>query len=90
MVRLTVTQPWQPHTIPQLLGEVTLTPHSLRGRLGMPDVVLEEGGGDCRQAGHDFCCVEEFEVARDTESPTTKLLAEGLTHLAEAIRALEP
>jgi hypothetical protein len=29
------------------------------------------------------------EVARTTENPTTKLLAEGLTHLAEAIRELE-
>jgi hypothetical protein len=29
------------------------------------------------------------EVARSTENPTTKLLAEGLTHLAEAIRELE-
>jgi hypothetical protein len=28
------------------------------------------------------------EVARTTENPTTKLLAEGLTHLAEAIREL--
>jgi hypothetical protein len=30
------------------------------------------------------------DVARTTENPNTKLLAEGLTHLAEAIRALEP
>jgi hypothetical protein len=30
------------------------------------------------------------EVARDTDNPNTKLLAEGLTHLAEAIRALDP
>jgi hypothetical protein len=29
------------------------------------------------------------EVARTTENPTTKLLAEGLTHLAEAIRELD-
>lgn len=29
------------------------------------------------------------QVARDSENPSTKLLAEGLTHLAEAIRALE-
>jgi hypothetical protein len=29
------------------------------------------------------------EVARTTENPTTKLLAEGLAHLAEAIRALD-
>ena len=28
------------------------------------------------------------EVARTTENPTTKLLAEGLTHLAEAVREL--
>ena len=28
------------------------------------------------------------EVARTTENPTTKLLAEGLTHLTEAIREL--
>lgn len=28
------------------------------------------------------------EVARTTENPTTKLLAEGLTHLSEAIREL--
>ena len=30
------------------------------------------------------------EVARTTENPTTKLLAEGLTHLSEAIRELPP
>jgi hypothetical protein len=30
------------------------------------------------------------EVARTTENPTTKMLAEGLTHLAEAVRELEP
>jgi hypothetical protein len=29
------------------------------------------------------------EVARQTDNPTTKLLAEGLTHLAEAVRDLE-
>jgi flagellar biosynthesis/type III secretory pathway ATPase len=29
------------------------------------------------------------EVDRTTENPTTKLLAEGLTHLAEAIRELD-
>ena len=29
------------------------------------------------------------EVERTTENPTTKLLAEGLTHLAEAIRELD-
>jgi len=29
------------------------------------------------------------EVARTTENPTTKLLAEGLTQLAEALRALD-
>jgi hypothetical protein len=29
------------------------------------------------------------EVARTTKNPTTKLLAEGLTHLAEAIRELD-
>jgi hypothetical protein len=29
------------------------------------------------------------EVARTTENPNTKVLAEGLTHLAEAIRALD-
>ncbi|WP_170220010.1 hypothetical protein [Mycolicibacterium hodleri] len=29
------------------------------------------------------------EVTRTTENPTTKLLAEGLTHLAEAVRALD-
>jgi hypothetical protein len=29
------------------------------------------------------------EVARSTENPTTKLLAEGLTALAEAIRDLD-
>jgi hypothetical protein len=28
------------------------------------------------------------EVARTTENPTTKLLAEGLTHLSEAVREL--
>lgn len=28
-------------------------------------------------------------VARTTENPTTKQLAEGLTHLAEAIRELD-
>jgi hypothetical protein len=28
------------------------------------------------------------EVARTTENPNTKLLAEGLTHLSEAIREL--
>jgi hypothetical protein len=28
------------------------------------------------------------EVARTSESPTTKLLAEGLTHLSEAVREL--
>lgn len=28
-------------------------------------------------------------VARETENPTTKTLAEGLTHLAEAIRELD-
>jgi hypothetical protein len=30
------------------------------------------------------------EVARDTENPASKALAEGLTHLAEAVRALDP
>ena len=30
------------------------------------------------------------EVARSTENPGTKALAEGLTHLSEAIRALDP
>jgi hypothetical protein len=29
------------------------------------------------------------EVARSTENPTTKLLAEGLTALAEAVRELD-
>jgi hypothetical protein len=29
------------------------------------------------------------QVARETENPTTKLLAEGLTDLAEAIRELD-
>jgi hypothetical protein len=29
------------------------------------------------------------EVARTRKNPTTKLLAEGLTHLADAIRELE-
>ena len=29
------------------------------------------------------------EVARTTENPTTKQLAEGLTHLADAVRALD-
>jgi hypothetical protein len=29
------------------------------------------------------------EVARTTENPSTKLLAEGLTHLAEGVRALD-
>lgn len=29
------------------------------------------------------------EVARTTENPTTKLLAEGLTNLAEAVRDLD-
>jgi hypothetical protein len=29
------------------------------------------------------------EVARTTENPTTKLLAEGLTYLSEAIRELD-
>jgi hypothetical protein len=29
------------------------------------------------------------EVARTTENPATKQLAEGLTHLAEAIRELD-
>jgi hypothetical protein len=29
------------------------------------------------------------EVARTTENPTTKLLAEGLTALAEAVRELD-
>ncbi|GLP83581.1 hypothetical protein [Mycobacterium antarcticum] len=29
------------------------------------------------------------QVARDTENPSTKQLAEGLTHLAEAIQALD-
>jgi translation initiation factor 2B subunit (eIF-2B alpha/beta/delta family) len=28
------------------------------------------------------------EVQRSTETPTTKLLAEGLTHLSEAVREL--
>jgi translation initiation factor 2B subunit (eIF-2B alpha/beta/delta family) len=28
------------------------------------------------------------EVARTTENPTTKLLADGLTHLSEAVREL--
>jgi hypothetical protein len=28
------------------------------------------------------------EVARTTDNPTTKLLAEGLTHLSEAVREL--
>jgi hypothetical protein len=28
------------------------------------------------------------EVGRKTENPTTKLLAEGLTHLSEAVREL--
>jgi hypothetical protein len=44
--------------------------------------------------GHQAClghsaAVKFREVARTTENPTTKLLAEGLTHLAEAIRELE-
>ena len=30
------------------------------------------------------------QVERQTENPTTKLLAEGLTALAEAIRDLDP
>jgi hypothetical protein len=29
------------------------------------------------------------EVARTTENPTTKLLAEGLTHLTDAVRELD-
>jgi hypothetical protein len=29
------------------------------------------------------------QVVRTTKNPTTKLLAEGLTHLAEAIRELD-
>jgi hypothetical protein len=29
------------------------------------------------------------EVVRTTENPTTKLLAEGLTHLSEAVRELQ-
>jgi hypothetical protein len=29
------------------------------------------------------------QVARETENPTTKLLAEGLTYLSEAIRDLD-
>lgn len=29
------------------------------------------------------------EVERTTENPTTKLLAEGLTHLSEAVRELQ-
>lgn len=29
------------------------------------------------------------EVARSTENPNTKTLAEGLTHLAEAVRELD-
>jgi uncharacterized protein YukE len=29
------------------------------------------------------------EVARTTDNPTTKALAEGLTHLAEAIKELD-
>lgn len=29
------------------------------------------------------------EVARTTENPTTTLLAEGLTHLSEAVRLLQ-
>jgi 4-alpha-glucanotransferase len=29
------------------------------------------------------------EVARTSENPTTKLLAEGLTHLSEAVRELQ-
>jgi hypothetical protein len=29
------------------------------------------------------------EVARTTENPTTQALAEGLTHLAEAVRELQ-
>ncbi|MDT7755765.1 MAG: hypothetical protein QOH27_1663 [Mycobacterium sp.] len=29
------------------------------------------------------------QVARTTENPTTKLLAEGLTHLSEAVRELQ-
>lgn len=29
------------------------------------------------------------ETARTTENPTTKLLAEGLTHLSEAVRELQ-
>jgi hypothetical protein len=35
-------------------------------------------------AGHKF-----REVARSTENPTTKLLAEGLTALSEAMRELD-
>jgi hypothetical protein len=35
-------------------------------------------------AGNKFC-----EVARTTENPATKLLAEGLTALTEAIRELD-
>jgi hypothetical protein len=34
-------------------------------------------------------CNKFREVARITENPTTKLLAEGLSHLAEAIRGLD-
>jgi hypothetical protein len=37
-----------------------------------------------RTAGNKF-----REVARTTENPTTKLLAEGLTHLAEGVRELD-
>jgi hypothetical protein len=29
------------------------------------------------------------EIARTTENPSTKLLAEGLTHLAEGVRELD-
>lgn len=29
------------------------------------------------------------EIARNTDDPTTKLLAEGLTHLAEGVRELD-
>ncbi|MFI5511705.1 hypothetical protein ACIA48_29965 [Mycobacterium sp. NPDC051804] len=35
-------------------------------------------------AGNNF-----RQVARETENPTTKLLAEGLTHLTEALRELD-
>ena len=34
-------------------------------------------------------CNKFREVARTTQNPTTKLLAEGLTHLAEGVREMD-